>query len=212
MQVPHNQQKYNFVRKYCFGYKIMYLLAAALLLLVSNHIALALPANKDIEVKKLFKDAIWQLTNTNGSSDRYNNCCNRIIKLTKYDFYLQQQILEKSFSQVRGLLKRGDYQRAQELMSFAVRLDPNDDQAINAMVVLKAELGKFDDIEPVLVRYFNLFSNGDKLWWHFNLDKAELLTWAAKVCEKYSNTERAEHFYRLAIQQTTYPIPSFMWG
>ena len=206
------QQKYNLARKCYFGHKIMHLLIAALLLLMSNHAVLALPVNEDVEVKKLFKDAIWQLNSTNGSSDRFNNCCNRIIKLTKYDFYLQQQILEESFSQIRGLLKRGDYEKVQKLLSFAIRLVPTDDQAIETMVMLKAKLGKFDDIEPLLMQYFNLFSINEKSWWHFNLDKAKILTYAAKACEKYSNTDQAEHFYRLAIQQTTYPIPSFMWG
>lgn len=76
------------------------------------------------------------------------------------------------------------------------------------MIALKAKVGKFDEIEPIVVQYFNLSSNSQKSWWHFNLDKAEILTYAAKVCEEYSSTERAEHFYRLAIQQTSQPVRS----
>ncbi len=34
-----------------------------------------------------------------------------------------------------------------------------------------------------------------------------MLTYAGNICEKYSNPGQAEHFYRMAIQQTTQPIP-----
>ena len=205
MQVQHNQQQYNSIRKYCFDYKITHLLAAVTLLVISNYVAFALPVNKEAEAKKVFKEAIWELNNTNGSINRFNDRCNRIVILTKSDFDLQQQMLAESFSQVSKLLKSKEYVKAQELLSLALRLDQSND-AIKNIIALKAKLGEFDYMEPVLMQHFA--SSDDKSWWHFNLSKAEILTYTAKICEKYSNNERAEHFYRLAIQQTTQPIPS----
>ena len=170
MQIQDNQRDHNFTSKYCLSNKLIFLLAL-ILLIGTNPIAFAVPIRSEAEVRKLFKEAVCQLNDANGNPDRFNNYCNRIVMLTKSDFELQEQIFADSFSEAEKLIKNKEYSKAEQVLSLALRLDRSD-YALKILIALKGKLGKFDDIEPVLMQYFDRASKEEKLFWHFKCDKS----------------------------------------